>query len=43
MTRYHRQLWYAVWILFVIAGIPVAIQIMAPAFGIAPPFTFGGS
>jgi succinate dehydrogenase cytochrome b subunit len=43
MTRYHRQLWYAVWILFVIAGIPVAIQIMAPAFGFAPPFTFGGS
>ena len=31
------------WILFVIVGIPVAIQIMAPAFGFAPPFTFGGS
>ena len=40
MTRYHRQLWYASWVLFVIVGIPVAIQIMAPAFGFAPPFTF---
>ena len=41
MTRYHTQLWYANWVLFVIVGIPVAIQIMAPAFGFAPPFTFG--
>ena len=42
MTRYHTQLWYASWVLFVIVGIPVAIQIMAPAFGFAPPFTFKG-
>jgi hypothetical protein len=32
-----------VWVLFVIVGIPVAIQIMAPAFGLKPPFTFGAS
>ena len=31
------------WVLFVIIGIPVAVQIMAPAFGLQPPFTFGGS
>jgi succinate dehydrogenase cytochrome b subunit len=41
MTRYHKQLWYASWVLFVIVGIPVAIQIMAPAFGLEPPFHFG--
>ena len=43
MTRYHRQLWYACWILFVLVGIPVTLQIMAPAFGFAPPFTFGAA
>ena len=42
MTRYHRQLWYASWVLFVVIGIPVAVQIMAPAFGLEPPFRFGG-
>jgi succinate dehydrogenase / fumarate reductase cytochrome b subunit len=41
MTRYHKQLWYASWVLFVIVGIPVAVQIMAPAFGLAAPFSFG--
>jgi len=41
MTRYHKQLWYASWVLFVLVGIPVAIQIMAPAFGLEPPFHFG--
>jgi succinate dehydrogenase / fumarate reductase cytochrome b subunit len=40
-TRYHKQLWYASWVLFVLVGIPVAIQIMAPAFGLEPPFHFG--
>ena len=41
-TRWHKQLWYANWVLFVALGIPVAIQIMAPAFGIPAPFHFGG-
>ena len=40
-TRYHRQLWYAAWLIFFIVGLPVALQIMAPAFGMAPPFDFG--
>jgi succinate dehydrogenase / fumarate reductase cytochrome b subunit len=34
LTRYHRILWYANWGLFVIVGLPVAYQIMAPAFGL---------
>jgi len=42
MTRYHKQLWYANWIVFVLVGVPILVQIMAPAFGFAPPFTFGG-
>ncbi|MFL5756364.1 MAG: succinate dehydrogenase, cytochrome b556 subunit [Chloroflexota bacterium] len=42
MTRYHRQLWTASWVVFVILGVPVAIQIMAPAFGLNAPFHFGG-
>jgi succinate dehydrogenase / fumarate reductase, cytochrome b subunit len=41
-TRYHRQLWYANWAVFVIVGLPFVIQIMAPAFGMAAPFSFGG-
>jgi succinate dehydrogenase / fumarate reductase, cytochrome b subunit len=40
MTRYHRQLWYANWIIFFALGIPVVIQVMAPVFGFAPPFRF---
>jgi succinate dehydrogenase / fumarate reductase cytochrome b subunit len=32
-TRYHRQMWYAVWVAFVVIGLPVAYHIMAPAFG----------
>ncbi len=32
MTAYHRQLWYASWIIFAAVGLPVAIRIMAPAF-----------
>ena len=43
MTRYHRQLWYANWVVFVLVGVPVVIQIMAPAFGLEPPFHFGGA
>jgi len=42
MTRYHKQLWYLNWALFVLIGLPIALQIMAPAFGFAPPFTVGG-
>jgi succinate dehydrogenase / fumarate reductase, cytochrome b subunit len=42
MSRHHKQLWYANWVLFVIVGIPFAVQIMAPAFGLAAPFSFGG-
>ena len=43
MTRYHKQLWYANWVLFVVIGVPILIQIMAPAFGVNAPFTFGGA
>ena len=43
MTRYHKQLWYANWVVFVVVGVPIPIQIMAPAFGLKPPFTFGGA
>ena len=41
MTRFHRQLWYANWVLFVLIGLPILVQIMAPAFGLEPPFRFG--
>jgi succinate dehydrogenase / fumarate reductase cytochrome b subunit len=41
-TRYHKQIWYANWALFVVVGIPFVLQIMAPAFGLAAPFSFGG-
>lgn len=27
LTRYHRQLWYANWLLFVVIGIPVTVVI----------------
>ena len=37
-TRYHRQLWYANWVVFFVVGIPILVQVMAPAFGFAPPF-----
>ncbi|MEW6224062.1 MAG: succinate dehydrogenase, cytochrome b556 subunit [Chloroflexota bacterium] len=40
-TRYHKQLWYAAWVIFFVVGLPVAWQIMAPAFGLAQPFDFG--
>ena len=40
MTRYHRQLWYANWVVFFLIGVPVVLQIMAPAFNLAPPFEF---
>lgn len=40
MTRYHRQMWYVSWILFAAIGLPIAAQIMFPAFGLEPPFRF---
>ena len=27
LTRYHRQLWYAVWVLFALIGVPVTYVI----------------
>ncbi len=30
LTRYHRQMWYASWVLFVALGIPVAYIILKP-------------
>ena len=41
MTRYQRALWWAVWVPFVLIGLPVAYQIMAPVFGL-PQFEVGG-
>jgi succinate dehydrogenase / fumarate reductase cytochrome b subunit len=32
MTRYHRQIWWASWIIFVGVGIPGAIRILLPMF-----------
>jgi succinate dehydrogenase / fumarate reductase cytochrome b subunit len=34
MTLYHKQMWYASWAIFVIVGLPVTYQIMAPVFGL---------
>jgi succinate dehydrogenase / fumarate reductase cytochrome b subunit len=33
MTRYHREMWYAGWAIFVVVGIPGAIIILKPIFG----------
>ncbi len=30
MTRFHRQLWYASWVAFVVVGLPVAWFILKP-------------
>lgn len=30
MTRWHRQLWYASWVAFVLIGLPVAYVILKP-------------
>jgi succinate dehydrogenase / fumarate reductase, cytochrome b subunit len=40
-TRWHKQLWYANWVAFAVIGLPILVQIMAPAFGLQPPFRFG--
>jgi succinate dehydrogenase / fumarate reductase cytochrome b subunit len=33
MSRFHRQLWYANWVAFVIVGLPVAYVILKPIWG----------
>jgi succinate dehydrogenase / fumarate reductase cytochrome b subunit len=30
MTRWHRQLWYAAWAVFIVVGLPVAYIILKP-------------
>lgn len=34
MTVYHKRLWYANWVIFFGAGIPGAIWILKPIFGL---------
>ena len=34
MTRYHRELWYAGWVVFVAVGVPGAFIILKPIFGL---------
>jgi succinate dehydrogenase / fumarate reductase cytochrome b subunit len=33
MTVYHRALWYASWVIFVVVGLPGAFIIMRPVIG----------
>jgi succinate dehydrogenase / fumarate reductase, cytochrome b subunit len=33
LTAYHKQIWYANWVIFVVVGIPAAIIILKPIFG----------
>ena len=33
MTRWHRQLWYASWVIFAVVGLPVAYVILKPIWG----------
>jgi len=33
LTLYHKQMWYACWVIFVVAGVPAAIIILKPIFG----------
>ena len=42
MTLHQKKLWYANWVVFAVIGLPILVQIMAPAFGLKPPFSFGG-
>jgi hypothetical protein len=30
LTRFHRQLWYANWVIFTAVGLPVAYIILKP-------------
>jgi succinate dehydrogenase / fumarate reductase cytochrome b subunit len=34
LTRYHRALWYANWVAFAAVGVPVAVVILGPIFGL---------
>jgi succinate dehydrogenase / fumarate reductase cytochrome b subunit len=34
LTRFHLQLWAAVWVLFVLIGLPVTWVILKPVFGL---------
>jgi succinate dehydrogenase / fumarate reductase cytochrome b subunit len=34
MTSYHRQMWYAGWVIFIVVGIPGAIIILKPIVGL---------
>jgi succinate dehydrogenase / fumarate reductase cytochrome b subunit len=33
MTRWHRQMWYASWVVFALVGLPVAYAILKPIWG----------
>ena len=33
MTRYHRPLWYASWVIFLVIGLPGAYLILKPIWG----------
>ena len=33
-TRYHKVLWYANWVIFALVGLPVAVIILKPIFGL---------
>jgi succinate dehydrogenase / fumarate reductase, cytochrome b subunit len=34
MTAYHKQMWYANWVIFICVGLPGAFIIMRPALGL---------
>jgi succinate dehydrogenase / fumarate reductase cytochrome b subunit len=34
LTAYHKQIWYANWVIFVVVGVPGAFIIMRPVFGL---------
>ena len=34
LTAYHKQIWYANWAIFIVAGVPAAIIILKPIFGL---------
>jgi succinate dehydrogenase cytochrome b subunit len=36
LTRYHRQIWYICWTIFVVVGLPVAYIILRPIWEGAP-------
>jgi hypothetical protein len=33
MTRWHRPMWYASWVIFAVIGLPVAYVILKPIWG----------